>query len=267
MTASKKSTNIAKIVTIVASSSVALFFAMNMIAESSYKRQIAAEQFKTINVERINIIEPDGTVRMVITNASDFPTGSEAVNGRVVNKTRKKRSGMLFFNEEGIESGGLIYDGRKNDAGHSAGLSLTYDQYDGDQVMQLISTDAAKGDNRSVSSMLVFNDRPEKETQLKTAQIMDELDNITDRTERRQKYMAYREQGYLGGAPRVMLGKTRSENNGLFLFAKDGSPRAMFYVDNNDEVKFDIYNAKGEVTQSLPLVTKVVSEEPKYTGS
>jgi hypothetical protein len=258
MTTIKNSKNILKITTIIASSAATLFFSMNMIAEASYKRQIAAaEQFKTINVERINIVEPDGTVKMVITNANDFPTGSEAVNGRIVNKTRKKRSGMLFFNEEGMESGGLIYDGRKDGEGHSSGLSLTYDQYDGDQVMQLITTDAAKGDKRSVSSALVFNDRPEKETQLKTAEIMDELENITDSAERRKKYMAYREQGFLGGAPRVMLGKTRSENNGLFLFAKDGSPRAMFYVDNNDEVKFDIYNAKGEVVHSLPLVAKI----------
>jgi hypothetical protein len=257
MTSIKPTRNTLKITTVITASAVTLFFAMNMIAEASYKRQIAAaEQFKTINVERINIVEPDGTVRMVITNANDFPTGSEAVNDRVVNKTRKKRSGMLFFNEDGIESGGLIYDGQKDDNGHSSGLSLTYDQYDGDQVMQLLTTDAAKGDKRSVSSVLVFNDRPEKETQLKTAQIMDELESINDSAERRKKYIAYREQGYLGGAPRVMLGKTRSENNGLFLFAKDGSPRAMFYVDNNDEVKFDIYNAKGEVVHSLPLVTK-----------
>lgn len=87
----------------------------------------------------------------------------------------KKRSGMLFYNEEGIECGGFIYDGAKSANGHSSGLSLTYDQYDGDQVMQLLTQDFKKGDKRMVTSSLVFNDRPEKETQERMMEISDEI--------------------------------------------------------------------------------------------
>ena len=85
---------------------------------------------------------------MIITNVGKFPNGEDKINGSPTNKTRKKRSGMLFFNEDGIECGGFIYDGQKNKNGHSSGLSLTYDQYDGDQVMQLLTQDYKKGDKR-----------------------------------------------------------------------------------------------------------------------
>ncbi len=209
-------------------------------------------KFDTIDVQRINIIEPDGTVKMVITNVSQFPNGKSEVNGRILNEERKKRSGMLFFNEDGIECGGLIYDGQKGVNGHSAGLSLTYDQYDGDQVMQLLTTDYKKDDKRRVSSALVFNDRGANETQEGIQEITEELQLIEDRNERRAKYKEYMEKGMIGSTPRILLGKTGSENNGLFLFGDNGSPRAMFYVDKDNNVKLEVFDDEGNVTNSWP---------------
>ena len=206
-------------------------------------------RFDTLTVERINIVEADGTVKMLLTNTARFPT-TEPVNGTVLNEDRKKRAGMLFFNEEGIEAGGFIYDGSKNEHGHSAGMSLTFDKYDGDQVMQLLTVDEKRGDRRIIRSGLAFNDRPEFETQQRTREIMRELAQISDRDERRQKIAHYEEQGLIGGAPRILLGKTASHNNGLFLFASDGSPRAMFYVDEHDEVQLQFINSQGDITHT-----------------
>ncbi|MDX1526384.1 MAG: hypothetical protein R3273_09100 [Pseudidiomarina maritima] len=205
--------------------------------------------FKTLSVERLNVVEADGTVKLLLTNTERFPV-TEEVNGRILNEDRKKRAGMLFFNEEGMEAGGFIFDGSRNEQGHSAGMSLTFDKYDGDQVMQLLTVDEQRGERRIVRSGLAFNDRPELETQQKVRDIQRELAQIEDRQLRRQKYMEYQQQGYLGGATRVLLGKTSQANNGLFLFASDGSPRAMFYVDEQDEVQLQFFNAAGEITHS-----------------
>ncbi|HSF52764.1 MAG TPA: hypothetical protein VLA71_03380 [Algoriphagus sp.] len=213
-----------------------------------------SQKFETIDVQRINIVENDGTVKMIITNAGLFPTGDDKINGRVTNKSRKKRAGMLFFNEDGIEAGGLIYDGEKAENGHSSGLSLTFDQYDGDQVMQLLTTDSKKGDKRMVSSSLVFNDRPVNESQQKTAEIMEELAVLrkSNPEEAKLKYQEYIDQGLLGGAPRVMLGKSRSQNNGLFLFDDKGMPRAMFYIDQDNNPKLEAFDEQGNVTHTWP---------------
>ena len=210
------------------------------------------QKFTEIDVERINVVEKDGTVKMIITNVDKFPTGEDKINGSPTNKTRKKRSGMLFFNEDGIECGGFIYDGQKNQNGHSSGLSLTYDQYDGDQVMQILTQDYKKGDKRVVSSGLYFNDRPSKESQLRTGQIMAELNQIKDPEAAQKKYKEYEQQGLIGGAPRMMLGKTKDEHNGLFLFDSKGKPRARFCVDKNNEAKLDFLDDNGNVTSSFP---------------
>lgn len=209
-------------------------------------------KFDTLDVERINIVEPDGTVKMIITNVARFPNGKDEVNGRVLNESRKKRSGMLYFNEEGIEAGGFIYDGAKNEQGHSAGMSLTFDQYNGDQVMQILTTDSKRGDKRNIRSGIMFNDRAEHETQDIVKKVMKELSQIKDKQARMEKIKYYEDKGLIGGAPRVLLGKTSSKNNGLFLFAKDGSPRAHFYVDDNDQVKLEVLNKSGDVVNSWP---------------
>ncbi len=226
---------------------------VTILATSAFKK-LGNQKFSEIDVERINIVEKDGTVKMVITNVERFPNGSDKINNRPTNADRKKRSGMLFFNEDGIEAGGFIYDGKKNEKGHSAGLSLTYDQYDGDQVMQLLTQDMGKGDNRFVSSTLAFNDRPSKESQLKSMEIMKELEVLRkkDLKMMEEKYREYEAQGLIGGVPRVMLGKSRSQNNGLFLFDDKGTPRAMFYVDKENNAKLDFLDDKGNTIASFP---------------
>ncbi|SOD15437.1 hypothetical protein [Pedobacter xixiisoli] len=231
---------------------VATAFGVIILASSAFKK-IGNQRFTEIDVERINIIEKDGTVKMVITNVDRFPNGQDSINHRPTNVKRKKRSGMLFFNEEGIECGGFIYDGQKKANGHSAGLSLTYDQYDGDQVMQLLTQDFKEGEHRYVTSSLVFNDRPANETQFND-QLYEELAKLkkTDPAASKKKYEEYVAKGLMGGAPRVMLGQTRSRKNGLFLNDDKGRPKAMFYVDENNEAKLSFFDDKGNVIASFP---------------
>ncbi|VXB51316.1 conserved exported hypothetical protein [Flavobacterium sp. 9AF] len=223
------------------------------LATSAFKKN-GNQKFSEIDVERINIVEKDGTVKMIITNVDKFPNGNTIINGRTTNETRKKRSGMLFFNEDGIECGGFIYDGAKTKNGHSSGLSLTYDQYNGDQVMQLLNQDFQEGEKRFVSTSLVFNDRPSKETQEKNAEITKELEILGKENPKlmQEKYKQYESEGIIGGAPRVMLGKTRSLNNGLFLFDDKGKPKAMFYVDKNNKAKLDFFDDNGNIIASFP---------------
>lgn len=221
-------------------------------------KTIGNQKFSEIDVERINIVEKDGTVKMIITNVDRFPTGKEQINKRLTNEMRKKYSGMLFFNEDGIECGGFIYDGKKMEKGHRAGLSLTFDQYDGDQVMQLLTQDQKEGDRRSVSTSLVFNDRAVNESQSKMGEIMKELDELgkKDPNAMQEKFKLYQQQGLIGGSPRIMLGKSRNQNNGLFLFDDKGKPKAMFYVDKNNQAKLDFFDENGKVVASFPDIKK-----------
>lgn len=223
------------------------------ITLSAFK-QSGNQKFGEIDVERINIVEKDGTVKMVITNIDRFPHGNDIINDRPTNEDRKKRSGMLFFNEEGIECGGFIYDGQKTEDGHTAGMSLTYDQYDGDQVMQLLMRDDKVGDERFVRSSIAFIDQPALLTQSEIGEINKELTALgkTDRAAMQKKYHEYKEQGLIGHIDRMVLGQTKSKSNGLFLFDDRGMPRAMFYIDKDNNAQLDFYDENGNTIASFP---------------
>ncbi|MGG8495386.1 hypothetical protein ACQY1Q_03135 [Tenacibaculum sp. TC6] len=229
---------------------VSITAAIGIVTTVAFKNK-GNTQFDTIDVKRINIIENDGTVKMLITNADNFPSKGDEVNGHVMHE-RKKRAGMLFFNEEGMECGGFIYDGKKTEKGHSSGLSLTFDQYDGDQVMQLITTDEKRNGKRYKAGRLVFNDRGDNETQEMAKKINEELKEIKDPVKRRAKYMEYEQKGMIGGVPRIALGQTSGKQNGLFLFDSNGGVRAKFIIDEDNKIKLEAYDEKGKVVSTWP---------------
>lgn len=100
----------------------------------------ARARFKTIDVERINVREPDGTLRMVISGRQSFP--GLLIRGREYAHQRGQ-AGMLFYNDEGTEQGGLIFNGRRDAQGKvDSGVSLTADRYEQDQQLQLLGVDA-----------------------------------------------------------------------------------------------------------------------------
>jgi hypothetical protein len=93
--------------------------------------------FDVIDVKRINVVEPDGTVRLVISDKAHFP--GLLVRGRVFPYDRNT-AGMIFYDDEGTENGGLIFGGMKDSHGqiHSYG-HLSFDKYMGDQLISLES--------------------------------------------------------------------------------------------------------------------------------
>lgn len=64
--------------------------------------------FGTSNVKRMNVLEPNGALRMVIFNRARFPG--------VIFKGKQypfagRTAGILFYNDEGTENGGPIFGG------------------------------------------------------------------------------------------------------------------------------------------------------------
>ncbi|MDR3443914.1 MULTISPECIES: hypothetical protein [unclassified Dyella] len=101
----------------------------------------SANTFNEINVQRINVREADGTLRMVISNSAKLP--GVIVKSKEQPKIDRPQAGMLFYNDEGSETGGLIFGGRKNANGDvvDSGGSLSFDRYNANQVVQLLGVD------------------------------------------------------------------------------------------------------------------------------
>jgi hypothetical protein len=96
----------------------------------------ANQDFDEITVHRIRVVEPDGTLRMVISNYDGLPSNARGGRGQ----NRRPGAGVLFYNNEGVENGGLIFGGRRDAQGKiiDSGASLSFDKYGaGGQMVQL----------------------------------------------------------------------------------------------------------------------------------
>lgn len=115
-----------------------MIFALTLLTGFSIENK--TKKFDTIDVHRINITEPDGTLRMVISNHDKLP--GVIVQGKE-EKLDRPQAGMLFYNDEGSENGGLIFGGRKNEKGEvmNSGGSLSFDKYGANQIIQMIGVD------------------------------------------------------------------------------------------------------------------------------
>jgi hypothetical protein len=112
----------------------ALFWAGSVSAKS--------DDFDQINVHRVNVREANGTLRMVIANRDLLP--GVIAQGKESRKIDRPYAGMLFYNDEGNENGGLVFGGHRNEKGEviDSGGSLTFDPYGGSgQIVQLAGVD------------------------------------------------------------------------------------------------------------------------------
>jgi hypothetical protein len=218
---------------------------------SSFESKNKKVRFEEIYVERINIIEKDGTVKLLLTNKERFPAGKEAVNGKNINENRPKFPGILFYNNQGIECGGLIYDGDKSQDGHSAGMSLTFDQFNSDQVIQLLYTDDKSKDRHSKATGLIFSDRRDDVDVYDITRTLAELRTLSDQQERGRRMNELQQNGFFGRR-RIYLGRSDTKNNGLFLYDDQGKLRAMLYITTDNQPKLEFYDENGNITATFP---------------
>jgi hypothetical protein len=196
-------------------------------------------KFKSIDVERINVREPDGTLRMVVSNRAAFP-GLVHKGKERPHPGRTHAAGMLFFNDEGTENGGLIYSGKKSADGVEAGASLTFDRYEQDQVLQLLQTDNGK---QSMAG-LIFSDRPDVPMNFEASAKI-----YSAKTEAEAE--AARRAANIGGAPRLFMGRSRDRNSVIMLQDATGMPRLMFLVTPEGKATIEFLDEKGEPAKTI----------------
>src|SRR5215510_133626 len=93
--------------------------------------------FGTITARRINIVEPDGTIRLTISNRADFP-GAWNRGKEYPRPDRREAAGMLFMSDEGTEQGGFIWGaGQLPDGSIQNHVHLSFDQYEENQIFAI----------------------------------------------------------------------------------------------------------------------------------
>lgn len=101
-------------------------------------------RFDTITVQRINVVEPDGKLRMVMTNNNRIP--GVVVNGHEYadygNRKASTAAGLLFYDAQATESGGLTFGGLKDAQGQISRFGhFSFDRYNQDQMLTISAAD------------------------------------------------------------------------------------------------------------------------------
>jgi hypothetical protein len=218
--------------------------------------QMKRTHFTEIDVQRINVREPNGTLRLAITNHARMP--DPVIEGKsypLRSGTGGAGAGLIFFNDEGNENGGLTYTGRKTPKGYSAGAGLSLDQYNQDETVTLSYEDE---DGERAAGLNIL-DRPTTSIKqfAESAMVFHALPDGPDKTKRLQEFKErMAKEGNYGGATRFYAGKGGDKESIVRLSDPKGRARIRMMVDSTGAPSLEFLDSTGKVTYHLPVAQK-----------
>lgn len=221
-------------------------------------------RFDEIDVERINIIEKDGRLRLTISNNERSPG---PVIGGLSMKSRegKRGAGFIFFNDKGDECGGMTWESSEEKGEVRADAGLMFDQYDQDQTVGITYSQRNEERSaglrvweRSLTPLAGFARR------LNEIELMDEGPNRTEAMKKLREAAAAQD---LGGAQRVFVGRTENDEAVVSLADAKGRPRVLMSVGAAAAATLKFLDEDGRVTYSLPDMRAGEKSKPGRSGS
>ncbi|MGO4289533.1 hypothetical protein [Chitinophaga sp. RAB17] len=204
----------------------------------SFRPDITRQKFQEIDVERINVVEKDGTLKMVISNKARQHPGM--MDGKDIPK-RDRPAGIIFFNGVGDECGGLIYEADKQ----SAGMVYSVDQYKNDQVMQLQYDENVAGNKKDRSYGLKIWDQSDDFPLSAKAKVFDSLAALKNDAVYEREVQRMADAGLLT-KERLFIGKTKRGEVGLFIRDEKGKTRIKLYVDKDNKTVIEMLDENGQ---------------------
>jgi hypothetical protein len=221
------------------------FFALLGIA--AFTRANQKQRFTEIDVERINVIAPNGKPRLVISNAERAPDA--IIDGKTYHRSGSNQAGMIFYNEEGSENGGMGFGGRTRDGHVSANAGLLFDQYGQDQTIGITYEER---DGRRTAGLRVW-DRPDQSVTI-AADLVEKIKLMPDGPEKTRRMAAVSDSLVklgLGGAQRVFVGKQPNKNATVVLADAQSRPRLRLVVDSAGAARIEFLDEAGKVLRTL----------------
>lgn len=223
--------------------SAVLTIAVVVLGVVEWRHDTAARRhFTEVDAERINVVEPDGTIRLVLSDRARFP-------GLILKRKEyphpRGTAGLLFFNDEGTEDGGLAYTGARTDSGPVAEAELMFDQYDQDQTVGLEYEDD-RGQRRA--GLHVW-DRPDT---VPIESLVERLDSIRALPAGPARSHALEALRGLRGVTRLYAGKTPDDTAVVALSDGQGRPRLRLLVDRTGNARIEFLDSTGRRTTAIP---------------
>ena len=208
---------------------------------TAFASQGKRQKFAEIDVERINVVEKDGRLRMVISNNERQHPG--IVNGKVIKRDGPRPPGMIFFNHLGDEMGGFIF-GDNGGKGHFG--SITFDKVHGDQTIGFRHLESDDGTYQTGLEMWHEPNVPSDVLQEKW-----EAAKKLPEEARKAAVQAMADNNELT-TQRLFLGKRRDQTTELVMYDIKGKQRIRMQVLKDGTPRLEFLDAAGKVVYSLP---------------
>jgi len=218
-----------------------------VVGLSAFRQVPQRGKFDELDVGRLNIREPDGKLRMVISNRSQSP--GPIAYGKPFGYAGGSRPGIIFFNDEETENGGLTFSGKTENGKFSSTGHLSFDQYNQDQVVYLQYID----ENGRRRMGLTVADRTD-EPIMSLVAMRDSLNKLPDgpaKTDGMKRFMEPRP-GEPIFAQRLYVGRDVSKNAVVNLSDKFGKVRMRLLVDSLGKSSIDFMDDSGRIVFALP---------------
>ena len=215
-----------------------------VVAATAFRQAGPAKIAGEITVERINIVDANGTLRMVLAGKDRMHPG--VMDGITIDRPRPV-AGMLFFNDEGDEVGGLTYTGTMAGGRGRANAGLMFDQLKQDQTI-CISYQEANGQR---SAGFQVWDRSDTVRLSELIAKLNAANKLPAGADRDQAVAAIRSAAP-PGPRRVFVGKTADKAATLVLSDGDGRARLRLAVDAAGNPRIEFLDESGRVVARIP---------------
>ena len=222
-----------------------LFFAVFLLSAFALENK---KKFEEIDVERINVVEKDGRLRMVISNQERQHPGM--IDGKL-NDRKRDVAGIVFFNEKKDEAGALTVSNAK---GNSQYLSLTFDKFKQDQTIGL---QHLENDEGYFAGLKVW-DRPDISFEEQEAKR--EIIRKTSNADEKKALIKQLEESGVFGNERVVIGRGRNKTALIEIADPQGRTRIEMSVDAAGTPKMNFLDENGKVVYSLPDENKTIKK-------
>ncbi len=208
-----------------------------MLGGASAPAGSLAQSFDSIDVKRINIRENDGTLRMIIAGRDHI--GGLIIGDREYRHPNRQEAGMIFFNDEGVENGGLVFDGAMKDGKPVNAGSLTFDRWRQDQTIQMFTHE----DGAERYAGFRVNDRPDGPMDFDQAMAIRAMPAGPARD-------AAAKAANFGGVQRAYLGSQEDRSSQLSLRDAAGRPRLVLKVEADGAASICFLDEAGKVVKT-----------------
>jgi hypothetical protein len=200
------------------------------------------QRIDELTIQRLNVVDANGTLRFVLSNKDRMHPG--VMDGVTINRPRPV-AGMLFFNDEGDEVGGLTYTGTDNN-GRRANAGLMFDQLKQDQTVG-ISYNESNGQKTAGLQVWDRSDQPLSDL----IKGLNAANALPEGPQRDEAVKAVRAKAQ-PGPRRVFVGKNGDKAATVSLADAAGKPRLVMTVGADGAASIDFLDADGKTIQRIP---------------